>query len=225
MSVETSRQSATHKPTVSFSWADFPCIEDMVDPTFTLSNDSHKKSSYVSITALFGKNEEAVPDMVDSSDSDADSVEETRSMLASCDVQTELSRVVKEVRFSTVQVREYAVTLGDHPWSQSFPLSLDWAHTEMRERSVQEIEDEREALPPWGRCFKLPPRLTRFQRKQRLLEVTGMSVEDLDEMEEERLDREDSVTSRVSETGFSELLRVPSIRNFRDEYLESNPSE
>jgi hypothetical protein len=36
-------------------------------------------------------------------------------------------RITKRVQFTIVEVREHAVTLGDHPLTESYPISLDWA--------------------------------------------------------------------------------------------------
>lgn len=48
------------------------------------------------------------------------------------------------VQFSTVQVREYALTIGDHPYCRSgCPLSLDWDYETRESVDVDKFEAER----------------------------------------------------------------------------------
>jgi hypothetical protein len=42
---------------------------------------------------------------------------------------TNIAETKKAVSFSTVQIKEYSVILGDNP-NASYPLSLDWGHTQ-----------------------------------------------------------------------------------------------
>jgi hypothetical protein len=60
----------------------------------------------------------------------------------------------RSVTFGNVQVREHSVTLGDHPLCDNFPLTLDWAHTEMKEYDLDWYEETKrkgEWCVPTGR--------------------------------------------------------------------------
>lgn len=52
-----------------------------------------------------------------------------------------LSERTSKVAFSTVTVREYAITIGDHPCcSTGFPLCLDWQYDVLSEESLDHFE-------------------------------------------------------------------------------------
>lgn len=52
------------------------------------------------------------------------------------------------VRFSVVNIREYALTLGDHPMCERFSMSLDWSHTPVRQVPLHEYERRSHRRPP-----------------------------------------------------------------------------
>jgi hypothetical protein len=84
----------------------------------------------------------------------------------------------KRVTFhETAQVREYSVTLGDHPWAQGgCPLGLDWEHAEAKECSLEEMEQRKVGV--MGR------RLSPAARFDRIVQVSGIDPNEL--MREER---------------------------------------
>jgi hypothetical protein len=88
----------------------------------------------------------------------------------------------KAVSFGSVQVREYSVTIGDHPLGgeEGFPISLDWAHAGPTEYTL----DRYEATTPKGRCQC--PLLTPEQRLLRVATVTGICMEDVHRQERTR---------------------------------------
>lgn len=47
------------------------------------------------------------------------------------------SEFKKCVRFSVVQVREYAITLGDHPMVDQYPITLDWNYDDKEEVDLE----------------------------------------------------------------------------------------
>ena len=49
-----------------------------------------------------------------------------------------------------MRVREYSVTLGDHPCADSFPLTLDWEHTQAREVDLDRYEKRRRGADTGG---------------------------------------------------------------------------
>lgn len=80
------------------------------------------------------------------------------------------------VSFSTVDVREYAVTIGDHPYcSSGVPLALDWSVTTFHSVDLAAFEDNHpprrtraELVRPWEERRELylddTPELRRAQR-------------------------------------------------------------
>jgi hypothetical protein len=67
----------------------------------------------------------------------------------------------------SVQVREHAVTVGDHPFCfDGLPLTLDWEHAEFPVE--YDIEISRERL----QRYRMPPRLSYVERRERLFTVS-----------------------------------------------------
>jgi hypothetical protein len=95
------------------------------------------------------------------------------------------ARITKGVQFTTVQVREHAVTLGDHPLADSYPISLDWAHAPVQVMRVDDYEAKRVMRPLNGRC-NIPPRarrMTRLERRVRLEQIMQVSPSALEHQE------------------------------------------
>jgi hypothetical protein len=85
----------------------------------------------------------------------------------------------RSVRFSNVVIREYAVTIGDHPVvGDTCPLSLDWAHSE------QDVVKDLTSYE-YSRYFlrNLPRRLSLPERRYRVKEVNDLSFEDVEQLE------------------------------------------
>lgn len=109
-------------------------------------------------------------------------------------------RLGRCVNFSTVKVREFCLTLGDHPWVEAYPLSLDWSHSDdvsydvneyvMRKKSDERIEDYKS----YGRskiwnCRNTVGHLRRYDlvaRRSLLSTVTGQPIELIDALELQR---------------------------------------
>jgi hypothetical protein len=89
----------------------------------------------------------------------------------------------KSVSFGTVQVQEYSLIVGDHPCSEEiggFPLSLDWAHTQAKEYSVDALERAKASSSP-------RPDMTPTDRMLRIAAVTGVAPVDVQKQERTRL--------------------------------------
>jgi hypothetical protein len=98
-----------------------------------------------------------------------------------------ITKRVRWVQFSTVQVREHAVTLGDHPLAESYPLSLDWAHAAVKETSVEDYEAKRVLLHPFLLANGLRARRTTpLERRLRLEEFTEESLSSMADQEDLR---------------------------------------
>jgi len=88
----------------------------------------------------------------------------------------------RRVRFGNVTVREYASTIGDHPFCHdSCPLSLDWQHSEATKYEVETFECKR-----FLNRRNVPRRLNLDQRRSRILETTHVGRSKLRKMELER---------------------------------------
>lgn len=83
------------------------------------------------------------------------------------------------VRFSTVEIREYACTLGDHPSVQdSCPMTLDWRYARGHKRDINSYENSRFFMR--RNC---PQRLSPQERRRRIRETSRLSRRVLREME------------------------------------------
>lgn len=109
------------------------------------------------------------------------------------------SKIVKNVAFSQVRVREYEVTLGDNPSvSSGAPLSLGWRYNP--EEKISEIEDSEIPLP---RRSSAELRLSYDERHRRLaLNPTVTSAE---------------LTSVLRSTSEVRLQRKESLNELREE--------
>lgn len=98
---------------------------------------------------------------------------------------------LRRVSFSIAQIRHYGITIGDHPLTHLYPLTLDWCYNTVDERiSIDDCERMRDDRPhrnsvPASRGIKAP-RLTVNQRIERLVDVTGMSGRELFALERKR---------------------------------------
>ena len=183
---------------MNFGWADFPCVEDK-DSSFTLSRGK-EDSSYVPVMSLFGSD---APSLAESSDSASDSEEEAVAVTHDALHQQQEQRRSTRVSFGSVEIREYEVVLGNHPWAASYPLSLGWAYREASVQDMDEFEKQRE--PNLTRRFRTPRRLSQEERRCVLIE--HLEDDNVDELEYERIAQEKFET-HVPEEGFGELLRV-----------------
>jgi hypothetical protein len=109
------------------------------------------------------------------------------------DLSTEHRRA-KHVGFANVHVREYAVTVGDHPCcSMGYPLTLDWQYDEAQTTSVDVYEAQR---APHRTRDQM--RTTAAHRMRLLSEESGLSDDDL-RRATRKLFRARSCSARLSE--------------------------
>lgn len=82
--------------------------------------------------------------------------------------------IKRRVSFANVQVREYAVTVGDHPFCfDGLPLTLDWEHSE--DPVEYSIEVSRERMEK----YRMPRRLSYEERRAKLFDVSDYSQDRL----------------------------------------------
>lgn len=89
--------------------------------------------------------------MIETSDDefskDADDV--ASELSSTCDIEVEEStsnvpgKRSRRVRFSTVEVREHEILLGDHPWCSDYPLSIGWGHLPIRTLNIEDVEENK----------------------------------------------------------------------------------
>jgi hypothetical protein len=89
-----------------------------------------------------------------------------------------LANAHKKVRFSTVEIREYPSLVGDHPCSDSCPMTLDWRSTRGTRRDLFSYENMR-----FFRRRSQPRKLTLEERRRRIRETSRLSKKKLREME------------------------------------------
>ena len=82
------------------------------------------------------------------------------------------------VRFHSVELKEYAVTLGDHPMCKVLPLTLDWSHSTPVEFTINDYEASRKA--------KFELHMDVRDRFERLTLVSGMSENMVARLEQTR---------------------------------------
>jgi hypothetical protein len=104
-----------------------------------------------------------------------ESVERVTKDMNEYSVDTKPMRRRLSVSFTTVEVKEYAVILGDNPEAR-YPLALDWVHTESRTMRINDCDVRRTGEP----C-----RLDADSRIDRLRDM-GFSKKDLRVMERDR---------------------------------------
>mmetsp|Transcript_29105 Transcript_29105/g.79893 ORF Transcript_29105/g.79893 Transcript_29105/m.79893 type:complete len:243 (-) Transcript_29105:42-770(-) len=126
-----------------------------------------------------------------SSAMETDEEECTTTSLSSYDSWTKQNEERRSIRFGPVQVREYAVTLGDHPLADEYPLSLDWQHGPSIRYDLDDFEHHYRRT---STCFlrgarnagRQPQRLSPVDRRLRLAAVKGESMLHLCQQEAER---------------------------------------
>ena len=86
------------------------------------------------------------------------------------------------VSFDTVTVRDYHVTLGDHPsCAKGVPLSLDWEYTQLPPKKIDAFEYQR---GPKRRKERTELVLSSFQRKE-ILRGLGFSRKEMKQRKRE----------------------------------------
>lgn len=82
-------------------------------------------------------------------------------------------KMPKNVRFSTVQIREYTLVVGDHPLCEGgLAMSLDWAYSpQITVKNVVDVEHERESM--LASSVSPPQRLGYMERKLRLQQASS----------------------------------------------------
>jgi len=153
------------------------------DPAYFDKKESSTKTYNV---GSMGHDGDEVPGIAESSDSSSDS-----------DNDSFEERETK-VRFSTVSIRSYSLTVGTHTKAKAYPLCLDWQHTPTETLDIDLFEEvfctaRTKPARKVVRGFRRPRRLHPNKRFLRLLAVTGQRQEAIYELELERTIRADAL--------------------------------
>jgi len=133
------------------------------------------------------KNSFLAPAVVETSDSSSES--EDSSSDPSGDKST------RQVSFAGVSIREYEPTVADSPNPTIYPIGLGWKHSETITLGLKEFENSFYSASiknPFGgtvRGFRRPRRLTAADRFTRLANFSGLTVEELYDLESTRSKR------------------------------------
>jgi len=162
----------------------------------SLEKPTTDKTNSCSLTVMGTGDAPTVAETIDSSSaSECDSFDETGT----------------KVRFSTVSIRTYSLTVGTHNKAKAYPLALDWEHTPTETLDIDLFEEvfcsactkpKRKVV----RGFRRPHRMSPNQRFRRLRAVTGQRQEYIYELELERTNRENALpaTACHSDEGYDE---------------------
>ena len=111
----------------------------------------------------------------DEDDDDSEDQTENLDMMMETSV-VEQDGPTRRVQFSTIEIREYNLTIGDHPLTESYPLSLDWDYYTTTSNVPVEAYETRP-------CH----RLNATARKIRIALVSSQSLNDLTLQEAKRV--------------------------------------
>eukprot|EP00549_Striatella_unipunctata_P013055 CAMPEP_0118698066 /NCGR_PEP_ID=MMETSP0800-20121206/14957_1 /TAXON_ID=210618 ORGANISM="Striatella unipunctata, Strain CCMP2910" /NCGR_SAMPLE_ID=MMETSP0800 /ASSEMBLY_ACC=CAM_ASM_000638 /LENGTH=211 /DNA_ID=CAMNT_0006597771 /DNA_START=40 /DNA_END=672 /DNA_ORIENTATION=+ len=127
-------------------------------------------------------NEHGIPVVVSDSDNDDDS--SVGSFVSATTIEEDdihvAKRKKKQVWFSTCSVQEYTSVIGDHPCcKEGIPISLGWEHSTEQVYKVY-LYEIRQRTTQHNLYMMLDP----TERRERLMQVSGYSQEELDQVEE-----------------------------------------
>lgn len=173
---ESSSQTSSASSPMSFSSPSSKCLSI---PIFLMPNMNMPFESF-QYEELDRVGWENFPPLVESLEDEQQQQEDIS--LARCSNSSPKRMPKKSVSFSTVNIREHQVIVGDHPCTpDSLPLSLGWAHTE--EPRIVDI-DTFEIIRSSHRRCRSEMQLTFLDRKNILKRVSGLTERDI--MHEQR---------------------------------------
>ena len=145
----------------SFTWSDFPILSEELNIPPTVRG--MKQSS-------------SMPTLVSSSEE-----EDLEEALPCLTDENMLSQ--PRIRFSKrIQIREYETILGDHPWSDSYPLTFGWNYRQTYRTETPTSRPETTETA----TFRKPKRLSQEEKIKRLTESMCISESDLKQIEQQR---------------------------------------
>lgn len=126
--------------------------------------------------------EDAIPQAVDAS-SDESEESSTDSTMVTTTTTVELAssgsrrkRLKKRVSWNSIQTREFAPVVGDHPLCHDgLPVSLGWSFCDNNPNELVKAPKVSERKS----SYAFPRRLSYEDRRQRLVSVSGLTVEEV----------------------------------------------
>lgn len=116
-----------------------------------------------------------VPEIIEAYSSDSSS---------SDDSETDSVTRESAVKFGSVSVREYELTVGHYHHGKPYAMMLDWKHSETKSFDIHHYETHfRRKSWTENRC---PTKMTAAQRLARIMAVSEMNARDLVQLEKER---------------------------------------
>lgn len=104
------------------------------------------------------------------------------------------SLIARKVCFASVEVREYTVTIGDHPCcTQGCPLSLDWEYRQGQVTTVEAFESTRATKRRHRNCLR-----TSWEERRDILSQESISEWEIRKAQR-KLHRARSCDSRLCE--------------------------
>lgn len=135
--------------------------------TKTLHSNIHTSSSTNTLETLQSNLESDLESINSASEHDRNLQED--------DISSKVSRK-KNVRFSTIEIRLFDRTIGDHPsCSDGVPITLDWNYTMLPVKDLQEYEDNR--IPKRNKNHLA---LTKITRKNQMHTHFGYSYKEIE---------------------------------------------
>jgi len=179
----------------SFGWDDFPLLlgHFSYTPNTVLAEQQQATPRSLchctspNCAGILKQDTQSLPDIVEIDDSDQEEENNVSSP------QIHKSQDTRTVRFESIQIREHAICLGDHPSCNSFPVTLDWAYSAEQVVTVDDYETQRRIRRcqthghhnPTLNLFRRhkPRRLSPLERRLRLEQVTDQSAHVLTDRE------------------------------------------
>jgi hypothetical protein len=159
------------------------CMVDDDDSSSSRSSNSHGKSSLLCVDDRTGSLPVLAPvsDNEESSSLDSSTSSHHQPPYEYSSSSDKLAAVAaamnkKRVSWDSIQTREYALVVGDHPFCQDgLPVSLDWQFSDTLARSFQQPENVSER----GKSYVFPRRLSYEERIIKLCQVSGLTMEEV----------------------------------------------
>jgi hypothetical protein len=185
----------------TFGWGDFPVCSDST----TTTHHSTKVAAKHRIQAKKQLERPVTQHCYQRTPSPSTVATTTKNELSPCQVtasastrtvtgsktfaeESPASSSARHIHFSQVHIREHSVRLGDHPLCYSYPMSLDWSHGEDQTVTIDEYEARRRSIRPRaGSSSSTISRMDVLERRSMLAESMGVTLGQMDTLEQERL--------------------------------------
>ena len=173
----------------SFGWGDFPVVTAAPAIPFSPSYGCQRRSFPSAAPRCFAGDESLACVSPSEDESDESVASSTEGMSVESITRTPRRKNDgRRVGFATVEVQEYGLALGDHPWATEYPLTLDWRHSSSIQYAVDEFEEHyrKNGASHHQPGNSVPRRLSPMERRRRLAMINDISTAELDTAEVQR---------------------------------------